>query len=232
MRPMDLRKACRVSALIAFLPLALAGCHSEAFMDGGPEGHFLTSTPPPVKAADLPLLPLTTGTTWNMALGVKGAIKIEGRVAGQDAAGNARVEFRKNGSLWRREVYRNTPTGLFLTGMGEDEKPMMQLSPPVPVLRYPLHEGDGQSWSGTFRYGTITYPAVSFSRLSAIEDIKTPVGKNRTYRVDTLITINQDGRLIKFPTLRWMAPGIGFIRHNFVDEGRNYVADLQKFTPG
>ena len=232
MRIYYLRRVVFVFVSFALLPLVLTGCQTETLMDGGPEVRYLTSKPPVVKDSSQPLLPLTNGTAWNMITGDGGNVKIEGRVAGQDAAGNILIEFRKNGSLWRREVYKNTATGLFLTGMGEDTKPMMQLIPPVPLLHYPLHEGDGQSWTGTFRYGSITYAATSFSRISAVEDIKSTVGKNTTYRVDTLITINQDGRLVKFPTLRWMSPGIGFIRHSFVDEGRNYVADLQKFTPG
>ncbi len=221
-----------VLATIAVAPLMLMGCQNEVFRDGGPEVHFLTSKPPVIKALNQPLLPLAPGTTWDMAADAKGIVKIQGRVIGQDASGGSLIEFRKNGSLWRREAYSNTTSGLFLLEMGEDEKPMMRLSPPVPILRYPLHEGDSQSWRGIFRYGTLVYPATSFSRISALEKIKSPLGAVFTYRIDTLITINQEGKLVKFPTIRWLAPGTGFMQRSFVDEGHNYLTELRKFTPG
>jgi hypothetical protein len=159
------------------------------------------------------------------------AAAINAQVTKRDSEGSV-VEFRKNGQLWRREVYRDTPSGLFLTAMAEDDKPMMRLSPPVPIILYPLKEGNEKAWIGSFRYGEVSFPANGYSRISALEKVAGPTGKNLAYRTDTLISINQDGNIIKFPTLRWLAPGTGFVRRSFVEQGRPIYVQLRKFTAG
>jgi hypothetical protein len=236
-RRADATCAIGFCTFLALLSLLSAGCRSTPFTDGGPEIRYLTSKPPVIDAANLknkPLLPLGVGTRWEMRqIGVPSdrASTIDARVVSRDSNGSL-IEFRKNGQMWRREVYRDTAKGLFLTAMGEDSKPTMNLSPPVPITLYPAAEGNGQSWNGTFQYGEMTYPASGYSRISAIENIAGRMGKNQVYRTDTLIAINQGGNIIKFPTLRWLAPGTGFVRRSFVDNGHPVFAELQKFTPG
>jgi hypothetical protein len=159
------------------------------------------------------------------------AARIDIRIMKSDGSGSF-MEIRKNGRLWRREVYLDTADGLFLTAMGEDDKPMMRLSPPVPVVLYPAAEGGEKAWNGTFQYKGLSYPANSYSRISALEPVAIFGGKKLAFRTDTVIEINQDGNIIKFPMLRWLTPGIGFVQRSFVDQGQPFYARLQKFTPG
>ncbi len=219
------------------LSFCLAGCRGTAFIEGGPEIRYLTSTPPPAKALKIKgqsLLPLSVGTRWEMRqIGVSPnkRAKIDIRVVKRDGDGSL-MEIRKNGQMWRREVYRETASGLFLTGMGEDDKPMMRLSPPVPVILFPAAEGSAKAWNGTFQYGDLSYPASAYSRISALETTTSPAGKRLAFRTDTIIEINQDGSIVKFPTLRWLTPGLGFVQRSFVEQGRPLYVRLQRFTPG
>jgi hypothetical protein len=228
----------RAAGICLSLSLFLAGCRGASFVEGGPEIRYLKSTPPAVKAAktkDNSLLPLTVGTRWEMRqIGVppKRAARIDMRIVGRDDSGSL-MEVRKDGQLWRREVYLDTPSGLFLTGMGEDNKPMMRLSPPVPVVLHPAAEGSEKAWNGTFKYENLSYAANGYSRVSALETIAGTKGKKSlAYRTDTIVSVNQDGNIVRFPTLRWLVPGVGFVRRSFVDQGRPVYAQLQKFTPG
>ncbi|MBC8104706.1 MAG: hypothetical protein H7Z41_19195 [Cytophagales bacterium] len=235
--PLDPTRRFRSAPLLALLPLlALGGCDSGAPSEGGPETRFLTSTPPPPAVkTKAKLLPLAPGAAWQMAqIGTSTGpeSRIEAQVVTRSASNDYLIDFRRKGASWRREAYRETPSALLMTAMGEDSRPLMQLSPPVPLVRYPLREGDGVAWTGTFRFGDTTYPATGYSRISAIERVATPLGRVPAYRVDTLISIYQDGQMVKFPTMRWLAPGIGFVRRSFVDQGRPYYAELRKFTPG
>ncbi|MES2465029.1 MAG: hypothetical protein V4671_31070 [Armatimonadota bacterium] len=232
-----IRDAARSSIVLLALPLLLTGCRGASFVEGGPEIRYLTSAPPVERMAGTkgkPLLPLTVGSRWEMRqIGIppqKAAI-IEARVVKRDGNGSL-MEIRKNGQLWRRETYRDTASGLFLTAMGEDDKPLMQLSPPVPITLYPAVEGNGEAWNGTFRYAETIYPANGYSRISALEAVSGPTGRKFAYRTDTLVAINQNGSIVKFPTLRWLTPGIGFVRRSFVEQGRPMYAELRKFTPG
>jgi hypothetical protein len=222
-------------SLALFGTLLIAGCQGTPFIEGGPEIRYLTSKPPTIKSTpSQPLLPLTPGTKWEMhQIGVaeNETSQIEILVARQEENGDKLLEVRKNGKLWRREVYKDTPKGLYLTAMAEDDNQIIHLTPPVPILLYPAAEGNSQAWTGTFQYGNIRYPATSYSRISAVENVVGPTGKNRAYRTDTLVSINQGGNISKFPTLRWLTPGIGFTRRSFVDQGRTIYVELNKFTP-
>ena len=227
---------CGAAGALLSISSLLTGCRGAAFIEGGPEIRYLTSKPPVINAAkvsDTSLVPLKPGTHWEMRL--LGAPEqkqtlVDVKIVKSDGDGSW-MEIRKDGQLWRREVYRSTASGLYLTAMGEDNKPVMRLSPPVAVLLYPAQEGDAQSGYSTFRYANAAYSATSYSRVSALEKVRYADGIKMAYRIDTLVQINQEETVIKFPTIRWLVPGVGFVRRSFVDQGRPVFAELQKFTP-
>lgn len=227
--------ACRTIGALLSLSLPLTGCRGTAFIEGGPEISYLTSKPPmmtTVKASSASLMPLGVGSRWEMRFLGSSAQRqtvIDARIVRSDQNGSL-MEIRKDGQIWRREVYRNTASGLYLAAMGEDDKPMMRLSPPVAVLLYPAKEGDSHSDYSSFQYAGAAYSATSYSRVSALEKVPYGGGTSMAYRIDTLVQMNPGEGIVRFPTIRWLVPGIGFVRRSFVDQGQPVFAELQRFT--
>ena len=61
------------------------------------------------------------------------------------------VEIQRGGKRWRREVYRMTGDTLELLAAQDENSDLMRYSPPLPLIKYPVHEGDSQLWHGEFR---------------------------------------------------------------------------------
>ena len=74
------------------------------------------------------------------------------------------------------------------------------------------------------------YRAVGFSRVSNREDLSTTAGRFVTYRIDTVLSILNAGKPTHFPTIRWLAPGIGFVKRGYADEGNPALAELKRFS--
>jgi hypothetical protein len=164
--------ACRLVGTLLSLSLALTGCRDVSFIEGGPEIRYLTSKPPvikPIKGSGMPLMPLDTGTRWEMRLlgpPTQRQTVIDARIVKNDSDGSL-MEIRKDGQIWRREVYRNTPSGLYLAAMGEDSKPMMRLSPRSRL--FSILPGKVTPRAGTAPFGTQIWsmppPAIAGSAL-------------------------------------------------------------------
>jgi hypothetical protein len=141
------------------------------------------------------------------------------------------LEMKRGTVPFRREVYREDKTGLYLLAFGQATKPLIQMSSAVPLVKYPLHVGDSHTWSGKINVQGEIFPARAVSRVTEKEPITTKAGRfAETYRLDTIITLERTGTNIQFPTIRWMAPGIGFIRRNYADKGNPAFGVLTAYS--
>ena len=157
------------------------------------------------------------------AITVIGPTQISGQAASE-------VEVRRFGAKWRREFYADSASGLYLAAMQDETSPVMPLKPSLPLLKYPAHEGSTVDWSGTITLSGIEYPATAFSRVSAQEPVTTAAGKFKTVRIDTVIVMNTNGREIRFPSVRWLAPRVGFVRRGFADRGLPAFSEMVEFN--
>lgn len=245
MRSLFLARRARVAAAATACAAVgfCAGCgNKDSAADNGVDLKFLVGKPPKnavtQTATGASVLPLAVGTRWYLSFsgGKPPAggrnVPFEARVVGPGPTGGGRIVVTQNGIPWRTEVLENTPRGLLMRANAEENKPLMELVPPVTLARFPLQEGGETPWRGTFRFKGKTYPATAFSRVSTVENVTTPAGRFLAYRVDTLITVTGDrGQIIRFPSIRWLAPGIGFVRHGFVDRGQPIYTDLRAYQP-
>ena len=236
-----------ITGLAAILGIAGAGCENmPEDAKGGPESQFLTSQAKMLAAGDFlsssSLLPLSQGATWHMLYHPlphtpRQSIKdtsIDIRVASVNAnipgvGKGALLEVRRDGNLWRREVYQVTPTDLSLLAVAEENRPYMVYTPAIPLLHYPAQEGWSRAWNGRFSYKGHTFPANALSRITTTDSIYRPDGTTtEAYRVDTLIIAHIGADEVNFPTIRWLAPGTGFIQRGFIEHGRLCIAALSR----
>jgi len=88
----------------------------------------------------------------------------------------------------------------------------VSFAPPLPLIHYPIQDGDTLTWSGVLKTRVGSVPGNAYSRVSGQDMTMTGVGEVGTYRVDTVIQTTVQGRLTPFQTRRWFAPGIGIVR--------------------
>jgi hypothetical protein len=201
---------------------------------GSPDSRRYLKPLPAMVEIRQPLLPLKPGNRWDMKAVCAGEVAndtyIVTRPLTVDGVSGLEVEQRRSGKRWRREIYRATKDTLYLVAMQDETSELMRYHDPIPVVRYPAHVGDGLTWKGEFLMGKEKMPARAFSRISGQDTLKTAAGKFIAYRVDTIIVVQRGGSEAKFPTVRWLAPGIGMVRRGYADKGRPAFAELTQFT--
>ena len=223
------------SAIWLILALAsFSGC-TPTLTQGGEDLNFLGDIPTDsaeVRSGDL--LPLTPGNYWIMR-GVNGDYRgLDKIVVGGPVLilGNkgTMVQLLRDGSLWRQEVYRQDASGLWLVAFGEKKSDVLQLDPPMQLLKPTFREGDEISWSGKIHFQKNSFPATAFCRVSPQDSVQTPKGRFQTYRLDSVIEMDRGkGKPLFFPAVRWLSRDIGFIKRSFADGGRPVVTELESY---
>jgi hypothetical protein len=215
----------------------------------GEDRTFLEDQPPAEEKLRGSLLPLKAGNNWSLTMSVldrpitdkAGAAPpkpisitdtitvLQPALVGQEPG--MVLEMKRGTVPFRREVYREDKTGLYLLAFGQATKPLIQMSSAVPLVKYPMHLGDSHTWVGKINVQGEIFPARAVSRVTGKEPITTKAGRfAETYRLDTIITLERTGTNIQFPTIRWMAPGIGFIRRNYADKGNPAFGVLTAYS--
>ena len=256
----DLQRAvCGAAALLLFsAALGSAGCASleknetyrsiigqtvlglpQSGPQSGPESIYLTDAasqaPKDTLSPNSPLIPLQTGNFWQMKT-ARGDIygKETMIVTGQTQNGwgqsGVGVEVQRNNKRFRYEIYRQDKKGLYLLAAKDETSDMMSYDPPIPLAPYPSKEGATLLWRGKVKIGKFVLPSAAISRFSTQETTKTDVGMIHVFRIDTMVSINQNGRDVRFPSVRWLAPGIGFVRRGYAENNETAMSEVTKFN--
>ncbi len=228
------RSALFAVALTVSLPLA-QGCQ-QGVADEGPDIAYLK----PSKAAkkETPkfkgaLLPLGMGATWKMrvmnAKGVRPGLVTVSASPGIGGPTAKTLVTQWGATIVRRDVYAYDAKGLSLLGVGQEKPPILTFSPPIPIVSLPVKEGEALRWTGVAHLGPkISIPATAYHRISAMEPITATAGKFTAYRIDSMITLDNNGREIRYPMVMWLAPGVGIIARRFANNGGVVTEDLSR----
>jgi hypothetical protein len=213
---------------------SLSGC-APTLTQGGEDLNFLQDIPAPrAEVRSENLLPLTPGNFWTMR-GVSGDYRGLDKIVVGDSVlilghKGTMVQLLRDGSLWRQEVYQQDASGLRLIAFGEKKADILQLDPPMQLLKPTFREGDEISWSGKIHFQKKIYSATGFCRVSSQDSVQTPKGRFQTYRLDSVIAMSRDkGTPLFFPAIRWLSRDIGFIRRSFADGGKPVVQELDSY---
>ena len=232
-------RARRVAAFAgcAAILLMLSGC-GETDKRAHPDMSYLTTSLHTVGLPDSAkdnLLPLVKGDTWNMRSVCDGkasndTLTVVGETVLDGGRKSTEIDINREGSPWRKEFYVSTPAGVFLDAMKDETSPLMTMDSSVPLIRFPLHEGDEYSWRGTILLSGKRVPATAYSRLSQFQVLTLHGGRFKSCRIDTIISLVLQGRDVRFPSVRWFAPQVGFVQRSFADKGRAAASELMSFN--
>ncbi len=229
--------------ILAGFTLGTAALTSGGCADGqhatGTDNAFLTAplvSGPIANSASDDLLPLVAGNTWQMRSVSAGKHSMdvltikEPPVSGPQNSVTATVEILRDGSPWRREQYKEDPTGIYLVQMKDEVSPLMTFAPAIPIVKYQFKEGQYWHWIGTVSFDKSHMPADAYSRVSALESIDCAAGRFKALRVDTIVSMTTPEREFRFPMVRWLAPRVGFVRRGFAEKGLPAFSELTSFN--
>jgi len=226
-------------AFLCALPAALTlqGCQqSGGPVDEGPDIAFLKPSKtdkketPKLKGA---LLPLAIGNAWKMrvldAKSVRPGSVVVSSPPGDIGANAKTLTTTWGKSVVRRDIYSLKPDGLALLGMGQEKPPFLTFTPPIPLVSLPVKEGEALRWTGVAHLGPkVTIPATAYHRISSLEPVTATAGKFTAYRIDSMITLDNNGKEIRYPMVMWLAPGVGIIARRFANNGGVVTEDLSR----
>lgn len=222
--------------IVRFAPSLLAllmGCAPQ-LVSGGEDSAYLKEIAPPAQTTSQKLLPLAPGTFWEMnGISEKRITRDKIVVVGPKQVGTStgtHLQLFREGALWRQEVYKNDDSGLSLLAFGEKQQELLVLSPPLPLLKATLHEGDEITWKGSVRFKGKDYLSTAYTRVTAQENLQTRTGRFQCFRIDSVLTMSRPKEQpLHFPSIRWLSEKIGFVRRSFADAGKPALQDLERY---
>jgi hypothetical protein len=240
----SVRRSRRLFLLLSVsIALLLSGAKCEHLESTGADEAFIRrpgEKNEEVARKEGPLLPLTVGNRWEMATQTvtlerdkqskpkpgQEIITVIGPQKVGDKTGIG-IDFRNSEKKSRQEIYVINDKEMSLLAAGFAEK--MSITPPLPLVRFPLKEGEVVSWNGLLRFKGTTAPGTAYSRVTNRDTIKTPAGEFAVWRVDTVISTSVDGQSIALAANRWFAPGVGMVRQIWYAGKQRISKDLVRY---
>ena len=66
-------------------------------------------------------------------------------------------------------------------------------------------------------------------RISRVETVRTPAGRFRAFRVDTMLRVVRNGQNFDLPTTSWYAPRVGLVKQQHREGTGWVVKTLESF---
>lgn len=160
------------------------------------------------------LFPGQKGSTWNYAGQVSGQkVTMSSTIIAATGSALQRtlvMQWSANGRTNQEETYIVRPGEVVRSKSGPNGAGL--ISPPLPVIKYPMTVGKTWQWRGTVANGGAPLNGQANLKVAAHEKVQTGVGAVMAYRVDLDLTVSNGAQSVKLVNSYWFAPGMGMIR--------------------
>jgi hypothetical protein len=168
----------------------------------------------PAKAFEEDLFPAKLGNTWTFK-GTAGTVPLNMTAtvtSSTTAKGKTTAVFKwtQNGQVNQTETYSISSTGVVREASGVGGGSV--ISPPLPVIKYPMKVGNSWKWKGTLKSATQTFDGVADLKVAAKETVKTEAGTFSAYKVDLDLTVTSNGKSLTIKNSYWYAAGAGMVK--------------------
>lgn len=163
--------------------------------------------------------PMAVGNTWTIDANYNGkttpqTLLVTKSTPTADHAKEASIDYSIDGKVTQTEVYRIDRKGLYRIHSGRDASGT--ITPPLPVIRYPVVYGSSWTWKGAFSSGGQTTQASAELTANGPETVITSTGDFKSLRVHLELTIYGDGDAKSLVTNDyWFSPGVGMVKQSF-----------------
>lgn len=190
---MNFKRTVLVAACLALGPVAVFA--------GGPDAN---------------LFPVSTGSVWNYSGSAAGkAMSLRAEITSVTKSGNATLavfKWSKGGTAVQEETYRITASEVARVRAGAGGSG--DITPPVPVIRYPMTVGKTWKWAGKISTPGGAFQGSAVLKVASKDSVKTGAGSLQAYRVDMSLTLTAGGQSLTIPNTYWFAPGKGLIKQS------------------
>jgi hypothetical protein len=178
------------------------------------------------------VFPIKNGATWQFT-GKAGPSEFSPtcKVVSVKKAGAKTVVMMKwtaSGTAIQDETYHVTANSVerVSSGAGGSNK----ISPPIPVIRYPLTVGKSWTWKGTVTTQGRPIPGNATIKVAALEKLSTKAGTFNAYRIDMNLVMSAGGQTVRLPNSYWFAPGKGLVKQSANVMGTVVEATVSKIS--
>lgn len=178
--------------------------------------------------------PMKVGNTWTIAVDYDGKTtpQVLTVVKSTPVAGHATeasIDYAVDGATSQTEVYRADKRGLFRVHSGKDAAGT--ITPPLPVIRYPVVFGSSWTWTGTFTNGDTKTKAEATLSENGPETVITSTGNFMAMRVHLELTIfAEDGEKGFVTNDYWFAPGVGMVKQAFEQGDKKVSGTMSAYS--
>jgi hypothetical protein len=160
--------------------------------------------------------PFKKGSTWTLTTHVAERTIDQVVTVTDVTAGNgyttATLDYKVNGQSVQGEKYQVSAAGIARAASGAGAA--SPLSPPMPVVKYPMKAGNAWKWKGTLTQEGNVFTCNGDLSVSGPETIKTPGGTFQAMKVHLVLTMSAQGKQFTIPNDYWFAPNVGLIKQS------------------
>ncbi len=162
--------------------------------------------------------PFTVGNTWTVETKVNDksitqVLTVTKVTPGEAGASDATIEYKVGDNVVQTEIYRFDAKGITRVSSGASGG--NTITPPIPVVQYPMVAGKKWSWKGTVKSGDQEMQATADFSTSGPELLKLASGEFQAMRVHSNLVVTQPGgEKAEFPNDYWFAPGVGMVQQS------------------
>lgn len=184
--------------------LLAASLHAAAFAQ--------KSSAPAKIAADY--WPFKEGSTWTIdtTVGEKKMTQVitVRKATTKEGKTRAELEYVTDKKIVQVEIYEVNDKSLVRLASGKDGA--NKLTPPFPVIQFPLTDGKKWQWKGEIATENGTFKGSSEQTVSGPETVKTDAGTFSATRVHVDLEIMAGEQTLKVVNDYWFAPNVGLVK--------------------
>jgi hypothetical protein len=158
--------------------------------------------------------PFHEGNTWTIAatLGEKKMTQVitVTKVVTKDGKTRAELEYKTDGRSTQIETYEADANSIARVSSGPNGG--NKLTPPLPVVQFPLTAGKTWNWKGEIALNGSTIKGSAVLTVSGPETVKTDTASFRAMRVHMDLEVRSGEQTLKVPNDYWFAPNVGLVK--------------------
>ena len=164
--------------------------------------------------------PFKAGNTWTLLTKIQDKNDPQTKTMSQvitvskattkDGKTEAVLEYKAEGKTTQTETYQADAKSLMriASGVGGGAK----ISPPFPVVLFPLTDGKKWDWKGTIKINGQDIAGSSHHTIRGPETLKTDAGTFQAMHVHVDLTVTAQGQSQKLVNDYWFAPKVGLVK--------------------
>jgi hypothetical protein len=158
--------------------------------------------------------PFREGSTWTIVatVGEKKVTQVitVTKVTTKDGKTRAELDYKTGGRSVQIETYEVDAASIVRISAGPNGA--NKLTPPLPVVQFPLTAGKKWKWKGEVAVGGSSLKATAQLTVGGSETVKTEAGSFRAMRVHLDLEVLAGEQTLKVPNDYWFAPGVGMVK--------------------